>query len=119
MKAISVPFRFDGYGNVATSTSSSRIWAGRMRSVMGTPTGQRVMRPDFGSDLPNNLFDVSLSAPGFIEASVNTAASRWLPDLDIVVVEVEDEDTNNVSVNVTYQIPESQVTGRTYSVRII
>lgn len=119
MKAISVPFRFDGYGKVATSTSASKVWAGRVRSVMGTATGQRVMRPDFGSDLPNNLFDVSLSAPGFIEATVSTAASRWLPDLTVTTVEVEDEDTNDISVSVTYEIPESQISGTSYSVRII
>jgi phage baseplate assembly protein W len=119
MKAISVPFRFDGYGNVATSTAPSKIWAGRVRSVLGTPVGQRVMRLDFGSELPNNLFDIAVTTPGFIEAGVTSAASRWLPDIEVVDVEVTDDNTNDVSVNITYQIPESTISGTTYSVRII
>jgi phage baseplate assembly protein W len=119
MKAISVPFRFDGYGNVATSTTASKIWAGRVRSVLGTPIGQRVMRSDFGSNLPNNLFDVAVTAPGFIEAGVTSAASRWLPDVEIVDVSVTEDNTNDVSVNITYQTPESTMSGTTYSVRII
>jgi phage baseplate assembly protein W len=118
MKAISIPFRFDGYGNIASSTSPDRVWAGRVRSVIGTPMGSRVMRSDFGSDIPNNLFDVVLSAPGLVEASISSAASRWLPDLSIVDIDVTDEDTNDVSISITYEIPESQVSGQTFSVRI-
>jgi phage baseplate assembly protein W len=120
MKAISIPFRFDGFGNVATSTDPQRVWAGRVKSVMGTAVGQRVMRPDFGSALPSNLFSVSTSTSGYIESSVRGAAAAWLPDIDIVRVLVDrNEEDFDVSVEVEYRIPASVLEDGTQTVRIV
>lgn len=120
MKTISVPFRFDEYGNVASSSDPRRIWANRVKSVMGTPTGQRVMRPEFGSDLPSNIFSASVAAPGYIETVVNTAARQWLSGLEVVDVVVgEDVVDNEMSVEFVYRIPEALLEDEIESVRIL
>ena len=118
MKSISIPFQIDGYGKVASNDLPERVWANRVRSVMGTPVGQRVMNPSFGSNLPRNL--MSAPVPGFIDTAVRSAASQWLPDINISSVQVSDNTTTDTELNVeiVYEIPQSQVDQRTYSVRI-
>lgn len=120
MKAISIPFRFDGFGNVAASTDPRRVWAARVKSVMGTALGQRVMRSDFGSGLPSNLFSIATATPGYIEATVQAAASAWLPSIQIIRVVVDADPANGeTTVEVEYQIPSAALTEETQTVRII
>jgi len=120
MKAISIPFRFDGFGNVAASTDPQRVWGARVKSVLGTAVGSRVMRPEFGSDLPANLFSIVTTTPGYVESTVRAAGAAWLPDIDIVDVRVgSDDETFDVSVEVEYRIPSALLDGETQTVRII
>ena len=55
-RAISLPFSIDSYGNVASTKDQSKIWADRVRSVVGTTVGERLMRPDFGTSIPFATF---------------------------------------------------------------
>lgn len=118
MKAISIPFRLDGFGKVAVSTTPESVWAARVRSVIGTPLGSRVMRPSFGSAVADSLMNASL--PGFIETAVRSATAQWLPDVLITDVRFEDsrERDSEISAEIVYQIPESAIDNRSYSVRI-
>jgi phage baseplate assembly protein W len=119
MKAISVPFRFDGFGKVAVNTDPRRVWAARVKSVMGTARGQRVMRPEFGSAIPSNLFSVTSATPGYVEASVRSAAAQWLPGVEIVrVVTESNPEEVEVSIDVEYRIPSAVLDDETQSVRI-
>jgi uncharacterized protein len=119
MKSMSIPFRLDGYGKVATSERIERVWANRVKSVMGTPQGQRVMNPDFGSSIPNGL--MSAAVPGLIETSVQAAAAQWLPDITIQGVRISDSTDldGELNVEVVYEVPSSQFDQQSYSVRII
>jgi phage baseplate assembly protein W len=118
MKTISIPFRLDGYGKIAVSSTPETIWAGRVRSVIGTPIGGRVMRPDFGSTVPNSLMQADV--PGLLETAVQSAAAQWLPDIRIVSLQADDTTyiDGESSIEVQYEIPSSRVDQRTFSVRI-
>ena len=110
MRAISLPFRFDGYGVVATTTAPERIWADRARTVISTTPGERVMRPDFGCPMPESLFDAMTSVPELVESDVSAAFSKWLPDLAFTSLDVAyaDETEGLIEVVVAYSIPSLQ-----------
>lgn len=121
MKAISLPFRLDSFGNVSTTTELPKIWGDRVRTVIGTPIGERVMRPTFGCGLPNNLLDVVANVPGYADGQIQAAFLEWLPSVEFSGTEVSEEATDNgtISLNVLYQIPNyEQTTPSTYSVII-
>jgi phage baseplate assembly protein W len=107
MRAISLPFRIDGYGRVASTEDTRAIWAGRVRVVMTTVLGERVNRPDFGSDLTESLFDGDDDLVEEIESSVTQSFANWLPELILESVDVvtENMDVGDVSVEVGYQVP--------------
>lgn len=107
MTAISLPFRIDGYGRVATTSSDLKIWADRVRAVVTTFTGERLMRPAYGTELPADLFTAIEDAPSLIYNDIQTAFQDYLPSLtlvDVVLVQ-EDEANGTVELEIQYQIP--------------
>jgi phage baseplate assembly protein W len=75
--------------------------------LLQTATGERVMRPDFGTTAPTLVF-----APGspanlrMLEASITDAIQLYEPrvDLDSVVAEPTPGEENKVVVSVTYRV---------------
>jgi phage baseplate assembly protein W len=117
--AISLPMRVDDYGRVVATYATERIWADRVRSVIATTAGERVMRPEYGSRIPQGLLEEIPEMPDLIEDAVKVAFTRWLPDLrlDAVLLIEEDEEFGEVTMEVVYSIPngrESQVLSLPY-----
>lgn len=54
---ISLPFRLDGRGRVSTTTDPVRVGAQHLETYMLTQPGERVMRPTFGSDVRDYIFE--------------------------------------------------------------
>jgi phage baseplate assembly protein W len=121
MRAISLPFRFDGYGRVASTTDMTRVWADRVRTVVSTQPGERVMRPDYGCPMPESLFEAMVSVPELVESDVVVAFEKWLPALkfDRLDLNYEDEANGEIEVNLAYDIPTIQIDSTTrYSIII-
>ena len=85
-KAISLPFSFDSSGAVAYTQDEKKIWQDRVVLVLMTRLGERVMRPTFGSELKDSLFETEDAAVTMIKKSVSVAFSRWLPQLELLGV---------------------------------
>jgi len=108
--AISLPFSVDSYGKVASSTDQSKIWADRVRSVLGTTIRERVMRPNFGTLIPFALFNTETGAIAQVEAEVNKAFSQQLGLLSLQKVNVTvDQYTNVLTVEAIYGLPNNEV----------
>ena len=107
MRAVSLPFRIDGYGRVAATEDVRAIWAGRVRVVMTTVLGERLNRPDFGSDLTDSIFDGDDDLIEEIQASVTRSFATWLPELTLESVDVvtANMDVGDVDVEVGYRVP--------------
>jgi len=110
MRAITLPFRLDGYGNVASTTDINKIWADRVRTVVSTQPSERVMRPEFGCPMPENLFVAITTVPELVEGQTADAFTRWLPGLKFEKVETQtiDEGEGSIEVGVFYSIPTVQ-----------
>ena len=111
MYAITLPFTVDGFGRVSVSRDNDRVWRDRVRSVIGTSLGERVMRPTFGSQIPLGLFDILNEAPELLDGYVSTAFATWLPALSLESVNVVrvSRDDASIEIEVTYRVPTGEV----------
>jgi len=108
--AISLPFSVNAYGRIGTTTERSKIWQDRVRSVVGTYLGERVMRPNFGSDVVDAVFENSIEADLLIKEQIRKAFERYLPTLTLSDVTTNyDEETGTMEAEVVYSLPEARI----------
>jgi len=90
----------------------SRIWADRVKTVIGTTLQERVLRPYFGSDVTQALFDVEDMATSDVSAAIAEAFGAHLPDLTLeeVVIDDMDEFETTMEVQITYSLPDKTLT---------
>jgi phage baseplate assembly protein W len=109
-KAISLPFSIDPYGKVSMTTEQTKIWADRVRSVVGTTIKERVMRPTFGSTIAFGVFDTEEAADQEIRTSVAEVFNTQLQTLTLNNVTTSfDEYTGTLFANITYGLPNDVV----------
>lgn len=109
-KTISLPFSIDTFGMVGTTTQQSKIWADKVRSVIGTSVRERVMRPTFGTLIPYSLFDGEETAVMEIQDEVTSAFAKRLNLLTLIDVESEAGTTPGaLNVTITYSLPNEEV----------
>jgi phage baseplate assembly protein W len=109
-RAISLPFSIDSYGNVGFATSQQKIWSDRVRSVIGTSIGERVMNSRFGTSIPQTLFATRSVMEDTITKEANKAFSVYLPLLTLVEVAVTFDDvTNTITADLTYELPNTEL----------
>jgi phage baseplate assembly protein W len=109
-KAMSLPFSIDSYGKVSSTQDQSKIWADRVRSVLGTAVRERIMRPTFGTLIPFAIFETDSTAESQIRVEIEKAFAEQLPLLDLQnSVVVVDEYTNVLTVEVVYGLPNNEV----------
>jgi uncharacterized protein len=78
-----------------------------LKILLLTALGQRVMRPDFGSQAPRMVFAPgSVQYLGLLENSIREAVRDWEPriDLEEVSAEVNPLDETQVTVQIGYRI---------------
>lgn len=72
-----------------------------VRLILGTAKGERVMRPEFGCDIHDQVFSaLSPATLNRIEESVRSALVRWEPRIDVESVDVTPDANNPNKVNV-------------------
>jgi len=109
-KAISLPFSIDSFGAVGSTTEQPKIWADRVRSVLGTSLRERVMKPTFGTLIPFSLFNSVENAVHEIKDEVTKAFNKQLPLLKLTAVDVSQAQvTNELTISVTYALPNQEV----------
>ena len=109
-KAISLPFSIDSFGKISTTTDQAKIWADKVRSVLGTSIRERVMRPTFGTLIPFSLFNSIENAVDELEDEVRRAFSKQLQLLSLSSVDIEQNTyTNDLKITVVYSLPNQEV----------
>lgn len=104
--SISLPFAISQYGRVAVSNTQSKIWSDRVRGVLGTVVGERVMRPRFGSKIAYQNFENEQSAQEKLKGAIHDAFANFLPALSLEKVNTSFDDQENLlSVEVVYSLP--------------
>jgi|694.fasta_scaffold05250_11 phage baseplate assembly protein W len=112
--AISLPFSIDPYGKVSQTKDQSKIWADKVRSVVGTAVNERVMRPLFGTDIPLAIFENQDSAADIVQDLVTTSFNTQLPRLDLQSVNTAfDSFTGTINLEIIYALPNEEVVSTT------
>jgi uncharacterized protein len=98
------PYSFDRSGRTAQSDEADYV-RGLIEQVLFTTTGERVMRPDFGSGVAQLLFALnSVEVAGATQMLIQSALQRWLGEL-IAVQEVRSETVDSeLRITVSYQL---------------
>lgn len=118
--AISLPFSIDSYGKVGSTVEQPKIWADRVRSVIGTSLRERVMRPNFGTVIPFALFETSEVASSEVEAEVKNAFLKYLPTLSLQEVTASFDDVDNIiNTSVIYALPNDEIVTTTIGVVVL
>lgn len=107
-KAISLPFSIDSYGNVASTKDQSKIWADKVRTVVGTTVGERIMRPDFGTNIPYATFSGRELVAEITRQELFSSFLKFLPALTLQNVEVTVSEDSYVYADVTYALPNQE-----------
>jgi len=107
---IALPFAVDAYGKVNVTDQQPKLWADRVRSVIGTAIGERVMRPEFGSEISYADFKTADDAAAQIENTVLHSFETQLNKLRLQSVTTSlDEYTDTVNVTIVYALPNQDV----------
>lgn len=111
-KTIALPFSIDPFGKIATTTDQRKIWGDRVKSIVGTTIGERVMNPNLGSEVALNVFENQDEAITAITANIPEVFNSQLPLLTLTGVETSfDEITGVIYANIVYGLPnDEQVT---------
>ena len=118
--AISLPFSINAYGDVSSTTDQRKIWSDRVRFVIGTNLEERILSPEFGTLVPSAFMETSESAESKIISEVERAFPLQLSLLTLQGVDVSFDDyTGTTSVNITYGLPNGEVTDTTVAVTYI
>jgi phage baseplate assembly protein W len=102
------PMRVGVDGRFETTATPDMVWGNRVSQVLSARMGERVMRSDYGLGLAEFLFETSLGENP--EETVRAAVQRWLPNIRVDEVHVEQrKETWNIEV--LYTTPDgSQLT---------
>lgn len=100
------PFTIDHTGGVALASGHESI-EGSMTVVISTAPGERVMRPEFGCAVWQQLFDpINQNTLGLMSESVRQALSRWEPRVEIesVLARPAGDDQGRVDIEIDYRV---------------
>lgn len=99
------PARITPTGDVRLVTGGDDIDAA-LRLILTTAPGERVMRPDFGCAMWEQVYaPMSPSTLGLVEHAVREALERWEPRITLERVEAEpDPEADAIRVHVAYRV---------------
>jgi len=107
---ITLPFKINEFGKVATNNSQEKIWADRVRSAIGTAIGERVMRPGYGTSISDIVLGDAERGAELLKDQVQLAFTRDLSLLELSSTEVSfSEAQSSLTVEIIYSLPNQQV----------
>jgi phage baseplate assembly protein W len=104
---VTLPLERGNTGYFAQSTSVFQQVKSNFKNLMLTRKGDRLMQPEFGTDIHSLLFNqITEDTLDNLKLSINSAVERWMPFLEVVEISTQtpaDNDYNKVSIYVKYR----------------
>jgi len=102
-KAMALPFSFDSNGAVNNTQDPKKILQDRIVLIVMTYLGERVNRPNFGSNIKAVSFENMTEATQLIKQEIAVVFSKWLPYLNFIDATPKVDPVDNIlSVSITY-----------------
>lgn len=108
--AINFPFTLDNFGVLISTTSSNKIYLDRVLTLLSTNMGQRPMLPEYGIDWGVALFENEGDARAAIPAALQDAIARWIPDVKVNNIKLQDQQDGIEYVTLELVLPDNTVT---------
>lgn len=102
-RAISLPFVFNSAGQIGYTTDEKKIIQDRIVLALMSRFGERVMRPDFGSDVYLSLFEDPTSAVGIVRLAATTCFATWFPYLQFLDAQAVVSDNDVLEIEISYK----------------
>ena len=119
-KSLALPFSIDAYGKVSSTSDQSKIWADRVRFVIGTNLRERILDPEFGTLIPSAFMQTVDDANSMIDTEVERAFQSQLELLTFEKVDISfDEYTGTTNVNIIYGLPNGEITNTVVAVTYV
>lgn len=106
---IRFPFGIAGAGYIATTSDPGAIVTQRAISAVATRIGERMMRGDYGSLVPDHLFDTLDDSSDFdvevkLEEEALTSLTWNAPDIDLRTISVTGDPTRPGEYHINMQV---------------
>ena len=84
---LAFPLTVDRRGGIALVSGREDIEQA-LRLILGTAPGERPMRPEFGCEIHELVFDtIDAATVGRIETAINAAIVRWEPRIEVTAID--------------------------------
>lgn len=114
------PFAVDAQGRIAFTSDPSRILRNRVRMIVGTEVGERVMRPLYGTPTTSMLFDADDDmTASIIMGDIERALAEYEPGVVVQNVYLdagENQLDGVINLNVIYSAANSPLENLTIPV---
>ncbi len=108
-----VPVGTDQNGDIALSYGTASIEES-ISVILGTAKGERVMRPEFGCEIHDHVFDtINQATISLVESAVEEALLEWEPRIDIEQVDARPnpEQPSQLQIDIQYVERETNTSG--------
>jgi phage baseplate assembly protein W len=103
---LAFPLQVDHRGGIALAYGEDDI-AQAIGLILSTTPGERPMRPEFGCDLHDLVFDtVDAAMIGRMDLAIRAALDRWEPRIEVVAIDFDLSETahGRLVVTITYRV---------------
>jgi Bacteriophage baseplate protein W len=103
---LAFPLSVDHRGAVAMASGEDDVEQA-LTIILGTAPGERPMRPEFGCEVHDFVFDsIDAAMVGRVEGAVRAALDRWEPRIEVVSVDFDLDRAGEgvLEVMITYRI---------------
>lgn len=104
---ITLPIRDGNNGMFEQSTSTFQQIKSNFKNLILTKKGERLMQPDFGTDLHRILFEnITNDTIDTARLTVVESVNRWMPFLEVINFQIKNPVNNNphrIDITVTYR----------------
>jgi phage baseplate assembly protein W len=103
---LAFPLQVDHRGAIALAHGEDDIEQA-IRVILGTAPGERPMRPEFGCEVHDLIFDtVDAAMVGRLDAAVRAALDRWEPRIEVTALEIDlsGVDVGQLVVTIEYRV---------------
>ena len=103
---LAFPLQADQRGELALAHGVADIEQA-IRLILGTAPGERPMRPEFGCDVHDYLFDtIDAEVIGRIDVAIRTALDRWEPRIEVTDIDydLDERDHGKLTITISYRV---------------
>lgn len=108
--AINFPFTLDTFGVLTSTEAANKIYLDRVLTLLSTNVGQRPMLPEYGIDWSVALFETEDDAKAATPGAIKAAISRWIPDVKVENITMQDQQDGIEYVNIQLVLPDNTIT---------